>query len=138
MTINYWAVLVCAILSMIIGAMWYGPIFGKKWMQIIGADAQDIETRKKMEESSGPLYLVQFVLSIFQIAVLAYYIQGWQDMSGLVNALWIWAAFVMPTVAAASMWTNQSGKIKWSQFGIQTGYQLIMFAIYGIILGLWR
>lgn len=138
MAINYYAIAVCAILSMVIGSIWYGPLFGKKWAQIIGATAQDAEARKKMQKAAGPLYGIQFVLSIFQVWVLAYYIVGWKDASGLTNALWIWAAFVLPTVAGSSMWNNDSNAIKWSRFLIQTGYQLILFAVYGIILGMWR
>lgn len=138
MEINYWAVLLCAALSMVAGSIWYGPIFGKKWMEITGANAHDLETRKKMQKEAGPLYLIQLVLSLFQIWVLAYYIQGWKDASGLVNALWIWAAFVMPTVAGSSMWTAEKGKMKWARFLIQAGYQLVMFVIYGLILGFWR
>ncbi len=138
MEVNYYAIGVCAILSMVIGFIWYGPLFGKKWAEIIGTSSQDAEARKKMQQAAGPLYGIQFLLSIFQVWVLAYYIVGWKDASGLTNALWIWAAFVLPTVAGASMWNNGSNKIKWSRFLIQTGYQLVLFAVYGIILGTWR
>lgn len=136
--INYWAVLVCGVVSMIIGSIWYGPLFGKTWMRIIGATNQDVETRKKMQKAAGPLYVVQFLLTLFQAYVLAYYIAGWSDASGVVNALWIWAAFIMPTVAGACMWTNDSRQIAWSRFLIQAGYQLVLFIVFGLILGMWK
>lgn len=138
MIINYWAVLVCAVASMVVGSIWYGPMFGKKWMQICGADAQDMEARKKMQKEAGPLYLVQFLLTLFQVWVLAYYIEGWKEASGLENSLWIWAAFIMPMIAGCSMWTADKGKVKWARFLIQSGYQLVMFIIFGLILGLWK
>ena len=34
--INYWAVLGCAVLANIIGAVWYGKIFKKVWLEAIG------------------------------------------------------------------------------------------------------
>ncbi len=35
--INYWAVLVAAVVSMVIGALWYSPVlFGKLWMKYSG------------------------------------------------------------------------------------------------------
>lgn len=138
MEINYLAVAVCAVLSMVIGAVWYGPLFGKKWMEIVGANPDDVEARKKMQKSAGPLYAVQFVLAFFQVWVLAYYIANWEDISGFQNALWIWAGFVMPTVAGSAMWNNDSARISWARFLIQGGYQLILFAIFGLILGMWR
>jgi hypothetical protein len=138
MTINYYAVLVSAVLAMVVGAIWYGPLFGKKWMQVIGISASDLKARKKMQKSAGKLYVIQFLLTLFQVYVLAFYIAGWTDASGVENALWIWAAFVIPTVAGAAMWNNDSAKISWARFLIQGGYQLVLFVMFGLILGYWQ
>lgn len=138
MEINYFAVFVCAVLSMGIGALWYGPLFGKKWMEIIGADANDMKAREKMQKSAGPLYLIQFLLTLFQVWVLAYYIEGWKDALGVENALWIWSAFVVPILAGVAMWNNDSAKVSWARFLIQAGYQLVIFILFGFILGLWK
>lgn len=137
MEINYLAVLVCAALSMVIGAVWYGPLFGKKWTEIVGANPDDLAARKEMQKRAMPLYAIQFLITLFQVTILAFYIKGWQEASGLVNALWIWAAFILPTIAAGAMWNNDSAKISWARFLIQGGYQLIVFALFGLILGMW-
>ncbi|OGH67066.1 MAG: hypothetical protein A3B90_00560 [Candidatus Magasanikbacteria bacterium RIFCSPHIGHO2_02_FULL_41_13] len=139
MQINYYAVLVCGLAAMVLGSIWYGPLFGKKWMEIIKATpAKTPEEKKKMMSQSMPLYVIQFVLVLFQAWVLAYYIAGWKDASGFTNSLWIWAAFVMPTVAACSMWTNDSRRIVWARFLIQAGYNLVLFVMFGLILGMWK
>lgn len=138
LSINYVAVLVCAVASMALGFVWYGPLFGKKWAQIIGVNTADLEARKKMQQSAGPLYIVQFLITLFQVYVLAHYIAGWEEASGVTNSLWIWAGFVIPTVAGASMWNNDSAKISWARFLIQGGYQLALFVMFGLILGNWR
>ena len=142
MVANYWAVLVCGVLSMVIGAVWYGPLFGKKWMEIVGATNQDLETRKKMQKEAGPLYFIQFLLTLFQVFVLV-------SVAGLVNkaepdfgymftTLSLCLAFVIPTIAGSAMWNNDSSKIKWARFLIQSGYQLLCFVIFGFVLGMWR
>lgn len=133
--LNYLAILVCGVISMVVGGIWYGPLFGKKWMHIIGVAPADMEECKK---GAGQLYLVQFLLTLFQLYVLAHFIKGWQEASGVESALWIWMGFIMPTIAGGCMWNNDSAKISWSRFGIQAGYQLLMFVIYGVILGLWK
>lgn len=138
MEINYWAVLVCGVVSMILGMLWYGAIFGKKWMEIIGVDANNKESQKEMGKGTGFLYLISFVLALFQAYVLANYIAGWQEASGVENSLWIWAAFVIPTLAGASMWNNEPAGRAWSRFLIQGGYQLVLFVTFGLILGYWR
>ncbi len=138
MMINYWAVGMCVVLSMAVGALWYGPLFGKRWMEIVGVNPADGEARAKMQKSAGPLYAIQFVLTLFQVWVLAYFIQGRQAISGLENTLWIWAAFVVPVVAGGAMWNNDSRKVSWARFLIQAGYQLVIFVMFGVILGMWR
>lgn len=127
-------ILLCAVLAMVIGAIWYGPLFGKKWLEVICADKVDLERRKEMMKGVWKLYLTQFILTIFQVYVLAYYIAGWKEASGVENALWIWAAFVVPVIAGTAMWNNDNAKISWARFLIQSGYQLVLFIIFGLLL----
>src|SRR3989344_7785010 len=135
--VNYIAILVCGVLAMVLGAIWYGPLFGKKWMEIVGASAMDMEARKKMQEGVWKLYATNFVLVLFQVYILAHFIKGWTDASGIETAIWIWLGFVMPTIAAPSMWNNDSAKVSWTRFLIQASYQLIIFVMFGYILSVW-
>lgn len=136
--INYYAIITGAVLSMILGAIWYGPLFGKKWMEVVGADEHDLEARKEMQRKAMPLYGIQFVLVLFQVLVLAHLIADTTTVTGLVRSLWVYAAFVVPTLAGASMWTAESGKQKWSRFLIQAGYQLLLFVVFGLLLQYWQ
>jgi hypothetical protein len=138
LTINYLAVITGAVCSMALGALWYGPLFGKKWMEIIGVDAADPDARKKMQQSAGPLYIVQFVLTLFQVLVLSHLIADTTRAGGLERSLWIWAAFVIPTLSGAVMWTNEKTKLKWARLLIQGGYQLILFIVFGVLLQFWK
>ncbi len=138
LSVNYFAIVVGAVLSMVIGAVWYGPLFGKKWLEIVGATAEDLEARKKMQAAAGPLYVVQFVLTLFQVLVLAHLIADTTRVGGLERSLWIWAAFVIPTLAGAVMWTNEEGRRKWARFLIQGGYQLTIFIVFGLLLQFWK
>lgn len=137
MEINYLAILGSSVLAMLVGAIWYGPLFGKKWLEILQVSPEDLVRRKEMQRGVWKLYTTQFLLTLFQVYVLAHYIAGWAEASGVENALWIWAAFIIPTLAGSSMWTNDSSKIAWSRFLIQGGYQLVTFVIFGLVLGFW-
>ncbi len=137
-TINYMAVIAGAIASMVIGSVWYGPLFGKQWMEIIGVDQSDAEAVKKMQKSAGLLYAVQFILTLFQVLVLAHLIADTTRVNGVERSLWIWAGFIIPTLAGALMWTNEPGRKKWSRMIIQGGYQLIIFIVFGLLLHFWK
>ena len=132
--VNYWAVLVCGIVSMVLGFVWYGPLFGKKWMEIVGATDMDKERRKEMQKGMWKLYLTSFVLALLQACVLARFLPL---VSGSVYAsiFWLWAGLVVPVLAGASMWNNDSARISWARFLIQSGYYLVLLMIFGFILG---
>jgi len=108
-TVNYWAIASGAVVSMVIGASWYGPLFGKKWMVIIGVNSADLVAKKNMQKSAGPLYLVQFILTLFQVLILAHLIADTKLAGGLERSLCIWTAFIISTLAGAIMWTNANG-----------------------------
>ena len=65
--LNYLAILVAGISNMVIGFLWYGPIFGKMWMGLIGKTADEL--------SSNPIiYVVSFLLSLLMAVVLSIFI----------------------------------------------------------------
>ena len=138
MEINHWIVLGCAVLSMVVGGLWYGPLFGKQWMTLMGATEDCTIDKKAMCKKMAPLYLIQFVLALFQLYVLVYVITAAEytfGTSSVATSLWVWAAFIMPTTAGAAMWTGDNSSTKWSKFLIQAGYQFVLAALFGLIFG---
>lgn len=141
MEISFLAVLVCAIVSMIVGSIWYGPLFGKAWMEIVGMDESmmnDPVKKKEMQKRMMPVYALQFVISIIQIWVLGHYIALWEGVSGAVRVLPIIIGFIAPTLAMSLMWSSMKRELAWKSFFVQTGYYLVTFVIYGLILVAWN
>ena len=137
MTLNYFAILICGILSMVVGFIWYGPLFGKLWLEVSGLSALDEKAKKAMMTGAWKLYITQFFVSLFQLYVLALYIKGWEEGDPYFNSFWIWAGFVMPSLFAAIFWTAESKKNQFMRIALQGGYQLVMFMIFALILGRW-
>ena len=137
--INYLAVFVCGVASMVIGFIWYGPLFGKTYMKIMGADSMSAEQKAQMRSNMWIMYLIQFVLSIITIIVLDYAITILDGfVSGLAVAILVWFGFVMTTSGGSSLWSGKSSKMSWKLFFISSGAQLISFTIYGLILSAWK
>ncbi len=137
MGINYWAIIVCGVLAMVMGSIWYGPIFGKLWMKLTGASGMSEAECKEMRKKAMPLYLVQFILTLFQLFVLVH-LTGYSATGGMLSALWVWAGFVLPTVAGACMWTSEPRPMAWKRFFVQAGFQLVSFLVFGAVLGGWH
>lgn len=136
MGINYWAILVCAVLAMGIGTIWYGPLFGKLWMRLSGMADMNAEECKRQQKKAVPLYFVQFALTLLQLFILAH-LTGDTVKSGMLSSLIVWAGFVLPTVAASCMWTAEPRSMAWKRFFVQAGFQIACFVVFGIVLGLW-
>lgn len=59
--VNYLAVLVAAIASMILGYLWYGPLFGNMWKQLMGFTDKDM---KKMKMSPKTSMILGFITAL--------------------------------------------------------------------------
>ena len=133
--INWWAIIVSAIVSMIIGSIWFGPLFGKKWSEVMGVDfdSKSEEEKKAMMKMMGPMYALQFILSLLTLYILAHYIAGWQPqpgaMGGIINALFIYVGFIVPTLAGNAMWSGKTKRLALNMFWINAGYNLIIYVI---------
>jgi hypothetical protein len=131
--INYWAVLGGAIFLFIMGMVWYGPLFGKAWSKLMGAEHISKEEMARMQKQMMPMYAIQVLLGF----VTSYVLYSFVHMSGMgiMMGFWIWLGFAMP-MAAGAMWDTESGK-KMTKFLIVAGYQLITLLVLAWAYTMW-
>lgn len=136
--INWLSIILCGVVAMVIGMIWHnGKVFGNIYMKALGADT-DIspERMKEIQKRMWQIYLTQFILVLFQAWVLWHYIVPVIGiMSPISSAIWIWTGFILPTVAAAWMWSARPRKMAWKGFLISAGYNLVTFIAFALILG---
>ena len=135
-TINYWAVLVSAVASMVIGSVWYGPLFGKMFMTAMGMDKWTKKQQEEMRKKMLATYLVQFIASIVMFFVLAMFMGKLDQMSvcgGLVTAFWVWIGFIVPLKLGDALW---GGKMILFWLGISN--MLLTILASGAIIGAWQ
>ncbi len=139
--VNYWAILVCSIASMVLGSIWYGPLFGKTWQHLIGWSNVSEEKKQAMMKSMNKSYGITFVGSLITAYVLSHMItfsQNWFHTSfvqaGLTTGFWVWLGFVAPNTLGSVLWEGKS----WKLWFINNGYNLILLLMFGLIIGSWR
>ena len=133
MSVNYWAILVCAIVSMVIGSIWYGPLFGKMFMKEMGMDQWTPEKQQAMKKSMGLSYALQFVASLVMFFVLSYLMRGLGQISvqgGIMVALWVWVGFVVPLALGNAIWGGKK-----TLFWLSIGNMLLTLVASGAIIG---
>lgn len=134
--VNFWAVLVSAIASMIIGSIWYGPLFGKMFMDAMGMKEWTSRERLKMKDRMIISYIGQFLASLVMFYMLAGLIVGFDHLSvigGIETALLVWIGFVVPLKIGDAIWGG-----KMTLFWLGIGDMLIILVVSGIIIGAWR
>jgi hypothetical protein len=134
--INYWAVLVSAIVSVIIGSIWYGPLFGRMFIHEMGMDQWSPEKQMEMKKSMTKAYVLQFIASLVMFFVLAWYIVNSMHkgmFGGVANALGLWLGFVVPLALGNAIWGG-----KYKMFWLNIGNMLITLLVTGAIIGAWR
>jgi hypothetical protein len=137
-SLNWLAVLVAAISTMVVGFLWYSPLlFAKPWMREMGYDPNDKAKTDEMKKSAGPAYagsMVAGLLSAFTLALILHGLRAEDLHFGIMASFHIWLGFVATVQFTNALFTKQSMKL----FAINTGYQLVCYLVMGSILTVWR
>lgn len=138
--INYLAVLVAALSSLVIGGLWYGPVFGKKWMALAGISPEGMASMKLTPIQA---MIGGFVVGLFTAYVLAHAIALFLSvfpmmgsdvwMTGVLFGFFAWLGFAVPMTAGAFLWEGKS----WKLWGLNAAYYLVSYSVMGVILALW-
>jgi hypothetical protein len=135
--INFWAVLVAAFATMVLGFLWYSPfLFANPWMRLMGIDPNDKVKLAEMRKSAGKLYGLSFVASIVSAVVLAKIIVLTTVNTipyGMKVGFAVWLGFVTTVQLTGALFGKQPSKL----YLINTGYQLVCYLAMGAILAIW-
>jgi len=141
-SINFAAVAVCVVSNFIIGFLWYGPLFGKKWAKEMGF-SEDMKPETKVMIKS---MLLMVIGAFFMSYVMAHSVQIWRPSVwgvgtdavpwtyGFYAAFFSWIGYIVPVLFSSVSWEGKS----WSLFSINAAYHLIALQVMGMILSYWR
>ncbi len=125
-----------AVLSMIVGVIWYGPLFGKQWAEVIGSKMPSGLSKAEMmamQKAMIPTYLTNFVVSFaqyyalgFVAALLVITVGGLTVLGALMYGVFIWLGFIVPVLTVGALWSGKSKRHSWMMFGLTAGYQLVV------------
>jgi Protein of unknown function (DUF1761) len=129
---NFVAVAVAALSGFAVGALWYGPLFGKQWRAASGLTADDVE-----DVSFPRVYGATFLMSLVSAFVLDRILQQFHAKTlaaGVESGFWIWLGFILTVQVADGMFNRSNMRL----IAIDSGYRLVWVVVMGAILALWR
>jgi len=134
-TVNYFAVVVAAVVAYAVGALWHSPAgFGKQWQRMMGLSA---DSMKNMPLTAPQAMGIGFVVTLLVAFVLAYFqvLVGANSIPvALQLGFWVWLGFLAPTLANGWLWEGKS----WKLFAFNAAYALVNIEIMALVLGLWH
>jgi hypothetical protein len=132
--VNLWAVLVAALVSVVLGGLWYSPmLFGKAWVKLQGWSDSQV---KQMKNGAGKSYLLGVVTALVSAYVLSLIInmkEGATLNDGLTISLGVWLGFVATVQLGSVLWEGK----KFQLFLLNTAYSLVSFLAMGAIISKW-
>ena len=136
--INWLAVVVCVIVSMVSGSLWYNPkTFFPIWWKGIGKTDQDAPGGSNMGMVWGLTILsslVQAIAMALMVDAMGRLMGGPSLVTGAGTGFMLWLGFIAPTYLVNKLFAGHSLKI----WAIETGNHLLNFVLFGAILGAWR
>lgn len=139
--INFLAVFIAAIISMPLGMLWYGPLFGKQWIKLSGIEQKRKDARKSGNSKMAIPYLLMFLGSLVMSFVLAHamvfssaYLHMGGIPAGLMTGFFNWIGFIAPVTMGSVLWEGKS----WKLWTINNGYYIVLLLCMGIILSVMQ
>lgn len=143
--INILALIVAALVPNIVGALYYGPIFGTTWLKSFGRTKEEMEVGNQAFAYMGAI-LLAFIVAFF----LNFILQGVHKevgpngelvtasfntfKHGAFHAFFICFGFVVPAIVSLGLFH----KAKAMNILLNCGFWLICFTIMGGIIDVWQ
>jgi len=137
-TVNWLAVIVCVVVSMISGSIWYNPkTFFPTWWKGIGKTGEP-----GMQGNMGMTWTLTILSSFVQAVAMSFMVNamgglmtgGVSAVTGAMTGFMLWLGFIAPTYLVNKLFAGHGLKI----WAIEVGNHLVNFVLFGVILGAWR
>ncbi|MEM7109740.1 MAG: DUF1761 domain-containing protein [Bacteroidota bacterium] len=127
-TLNWLAVAAATISTLVIGAVWYGPLFGKVWMQENGFTEEDLKEANRLK-IYGTVFILEFVMAIN----LALFLKGLSIQEGLLYGFFTGFGWIAMAMGVNYLFSRNSIRL-WL---IDSFYFVVSFTLMGAILTAW-
>lgn len=137
--VNWLAVIVCVLVSMVSGTIWYNPrTFFPTWWKGIGKG----DSQPGIQGNMGMTWALTVLSSFVQATAMAFMVNamgglmstGVTAASGAGTGFMLWLGFIAPTYLVNKVFAGHGFKV----WAIETGNHLVNLLLFGAILGAWR
>ena len=128
-SIDWLGVLIAVVVAQVLGFLWYGPLFGKRWMAAVGKTREEIQA-----DGPGAAIAVSIVASILHAVGIAI-ILAMSDTPDLVSGVKIGLLASVGFAAAAAVTNSMFEGRPPILLSLYAGYLVLSITVMGAIIG---
>lgn len=127
--ISWLAVILAALVTFLVGGLWYGPLFLKSWQKEAGVTDEAMKARHPAYVFGGA-----FLLNVFAAYILGHVLATYGQPpanTDIMIAFGIAAGFIVTAFGVNYLFAGKSLKL----FAIDAGYWIVTYSLMGAIFG---
>jgi hypothetical protein len=131
--LNYFAIVVAWIISVMVGTFWYSPAgFGKLWSKLSGVNM--MKTPKNEVTRAIIFVVVSSLLQAYVLGLVLHSLAVTNIGEGILSAVILWFGFTTLTTIGNTLYQRQTLKFWW----LNSSFFLIVMLINSTVLSAWR
>ena len=133
MAVNYVAVLIAAVVTMVVGFAWYSKmLFADSWMKAAGIDEKKIKEKQKGMIVTMLIAFIGAVVTNYVLAMFIGYAGASTFIEGSFVGFWVWLGFFATTMMGVVLWEGRS----WKLYFINAGHYLVALLLTGGVIAI--
>lgn len=133
-SINWLAFIVAGFAAMVIGFLWYGPLFGKAWIKAHKYTEKDMKNMKIKPMAAMALGTINGFVTAFFIALIINALRSGTLSSGLLAGFVLWIGIAATTRFNSVIFEQSPIKV----FIINSTYDLASIIVMSVIFSVWK
>lgn len=132
--VNWLAVLVAAIATVVVGGLWYAPFaFGKMWQRALGKTDAELDAMRKRAAPGYALAIVGSIVTAYVVAITVKWAGATTATDAILVAVIAWAGYIVSQTMVGTIFEGRS----WTLFMINTTNQLVNLVVMALVTTLW-
>lgn len=131
--VNWWAVVLATLSSMVIGWIWYSKsVFGKSWMKLVHKTDKDLEKAGwwPMVIALIASFVTAYILAHVTFLSHAFFNYSFMQ-SALTTAFWLWLGLTAARMLVHDSFEGRPAKLTL----MAVGYELVVLVVMALIIG---